>query len=492
MTKSALKRLRNATTEEIKSQRKRARVNAPEESSPFERKYSKPKHAIVGRKVRGTDGKPFTARKKAYDIRQDKLLKEYQSKSRDSQFVDKRFGESNQNLSVEEKMLERFMKQRQSRDDMYNLEEEDLTHFGQSLSEMNFALPHSEDDDESDRGQIDEDTVRESHFGGFDELSHAPRSKAEVMRQVIAKSKLHKHQRQLEKEDDDTARQQLDLELVDIQQLLQTWQAERRETAARKIDRPTMTGKNSTTGWTNYDVLVHQLAADQRSQPTDRTKTAEEKERELERQIAKHRAQQLSAAKSTALPGQGDDLGNDTFEGSDDAPKALIYSNGILLNPEDFFVKGRRTSMGDSDGEFGDAETEGSSDSNEGGSQVSIEEGTEEEQEVDFTEGLDREQDTSLKNVEDCEVPEVVLERTSDIDSRSKRPGDSKLKALHKKEVKSAVRELKKDNAFLAENKFRETQDKDRKYQQKMKSIMGQLGEEQGEKKKLERLKKKR
>lgn len=84
---------------------------------------------------------------------------------------------------------------------MFNLEddEENLTHYGQSLANIDdFDEADLELSDSEDRGIIDPRTVSRSHFGGFGEeeedMKHSdrPKSKAEVMREVIAKSKLYK------------------------------------------------------------------------------------------------------------------------------------------------------------------------------------------------------------------------------------------------------------------------------------------------------------
>lgn len=80
-------------------------------------------------------------------------------------------------MTPEERMLERFTKERQraSRGGAaFNLEEEDdLTHYGQSLSKLddfdNVGLTLDDEDEEERAGQIDERTVKKVHFGGFDD-----------------------------------------------------------------------------------------------------------------------------------------------------------------------------------------------------------------------------------------------------------------------------------------------------------------------------------
>lgn len=71
-------------------------------------------------------------------------------------------------------MLERFTRERrrESKGTLFNLEEEDeLTHYGRSLSNLddfdNVGLGLDDDDDE-DAGQIDSRTVQKVHFGGFE------------------------------------------------------------------------------------------------------------------------------------------------------------------------------------------------------------------------------------------------------------------------------------------------------------------------------------
>ena len=104
-------------------------------------------------------------------------MKEYQEKDRAGGIVDRRFGENDANMSLEEKMLERFTKERQraSKTAAFTLEDEDdLTHYGRSLATVDDFDSHvgfrdqSEDEDEEDlSGRIGRDIVSQTHFGGF-------------------------------------------------------------------------------------------------------------------------------------------------------------------------------------------------------------------------------------------------------------------------------------------------------------------------------------
>lgn len=71
--------------------------------------------------------------------RKQALLKEFEEKDRAGGIIDRRFGENDPTLTPEERMLERFTreKQRASKGAAFHLEDEvDLTHYGQSLSKL--------------------------------------------------------------------------------------------------------------------------------------------------------------------------------------------------------------------------------------------------------------------------------------------------------------------------------------------------------------------
>jgi hypothetical protein len=92
-------------------------------------------------------------------------------------------------MTPEERMLERFVKERQrtSKSAAFNLDDEDeLTHYGQSLSNVDdfdgIGLGNSDDDEGLDvRGRIDAETVSRDHFGGFDDDDDEERDANEVL-----------------------------------------------------------------------------------------------------------------------------------------------------------------------------------------------------------------------------------------------------------------------------------------------------------------------
>ncbi|KAI8052601.1 nucleolar protein 14 [Gilbertella persicaria] len=263
------------------------------EFNPFEQKHQKAKFEILGRKMKGTSGKPTLSKQVGEENRKKTLLVEMKNKGRRGGIIDKRFGENNPSLTPEEKMLERFTreKQKSAKTSMFNLDDDDedlsLTHYGQSLSTMDdfddAGLGLS--DEEEGGKQMDRNIVSQMHFGGFDEDapqndSDRPKSKNEVMKEIIAKSKMHKAERQLAKQEDDELRENLDEQLADIRGLLETKPARKPLPSQSALFKRTEDEKPKNSDdlddYADYDKAIFELANDQRAQATDRTKTEEE------------------------------------------------------------------------------------------------------------------------------------------------------------------------------------------------------------------------
>ena len=89
------------------------------------------------------------------------MLKEYEERNRAGGILDRRFGENDPTMSLEERMLERFTRERQraARGSAFNLEDEDeLTHYGQSLSNLDdfddVGLRLDEEEEEDKNGEL--------------------------------------------------------------------------------------------------------------------------------------------------------------------------------------------------------------------------------------------------------------------------------------------------------------------------------------------------
>ncbi|KAJ1966840.1 nucleolar complex protein 14, partial [Dimargaris verticillata] len=82
--------------------------------NPFDIKTNKPlKVKAVGRKVKGVRGAPTLSKQVGLENRKKTLLVEWQNRHRSGGLIDRRFGENNPHLTPEEKMMERFARERE-------------------------------------------------------------------------------------------------------------------------------------------------------------------------------------------------------------------------------------------------------------------------------------------------------------------------------------------------------------------------------------------
>ncbi|KAH9045291.1 Nop14-like protein [Lactarius pseudohatsudake] len=290
---------RRVQNEEKETVKRAARLrDIQQKLNPFDVKVTKLKHDVGGRKLKGVSGKPAQSKQAGIDLRKKTLLKEFEEKGRAGGIIDRRFGENDPTLTPEERMLERFTRERQrASNGTFNLEDDaDLTHYGQSLSKLDdfddVGL-RLDSDEEDAKGQIDGDIVKGSHFGGFgsgsedeSETEH-PKSRAEVMAEVIAKSKEHKALRRKQQEESNDIRHQLDRELDTIRNLLSG--PDPVSGSVEKDVGPKAFGASREDHDQQYDQFVRELVFDQRSKPKDRTKT--EEELALEAKIALEKAE---------------------------------------------------------------------------------------------------------------------------------------------------------------------------------------------------------
>ncbi|KAI9331128.1 nucleolar protein 14 [Zopfochytrium polystomum] len=397
--------------------------------NPFEKKITRPKHDVLGRKVKGVVGKPMMQRRRAEELRRKTLGVELGNKTRAGAFVDRRFGENDPTMSLEDKMMERFMRQKRKssgrQSSIFNLEEEELTHKGMSLSglddfdESDLQLVDSDDD-----GAIDKDTVKNLHFGGFEDVSADGRkkSKNEIMQEIISKSKFHKLERQKQNEEVGQLVEEVDKDLDSIKALLGIGKREKKGPVASEGNSQQPTFRTPLPSQADgYDHFLSMLRHDPRAAPSNRLKSeeeiaAEEKEKlealERERQrrmLGLSDKDEAEAKKQKRRAPQGDDLeddfsidpidptvptGDDEDESdedgddgnahrSDDA-KPLTYSHdGVLLNKKIFMrAKPQR-------GKDGETNSETGSDGEDGGEDGDDEEDNDEDEEDEVQEGED-------------------------------------------------------------------------------------------------------
>ncbi|KAJ5449744.1 uncharacterized protein N7458_006193 [Penicillium daleae] len=265
--------------------------------------------------TKATGRRPGVTKSLGEERRRATLLQEMNSRNKVGGLVDRRFGENDPTMTPEERAAERFARESQKKmrkESMFNLEEDEeefqLTHMGQSLTLDGTTvddfdggdLDGAESDEETSRkrkrfGEDDEDAEDFIDFGeDGEDKPERKKSKAEVMKEVIAKSKFHKAERQKAKEDDDDLREELDQELPDLFEALRGMKAPAKPEPPKQ-DLDTMNperaamlrepeGKDTEK---EYDQRLKQLTFDTRSKPTDRTKTEEEKVEEEAKRLKK-------------------------------------------------------------------------------------------------------------------------------------------------------------------------------------------------------------
>ncbi|XP_052636570.1 nucleolar protein 14 [Harpia harpyja] len=269
-------------------------------SNPFEVKVNRQKFNILGRKTKNDVGLPGVSRSKAIKKRTQTLLKEYKEREKTNVFKDKRFGEYNTKISPEEKMIRRFTLERQQnygKKNIYNLnEDEELTHYGQSLAEiekLNDIL--DSDSDTEERGTLSAELTA-AHFGGGggllrkkassgqqDEEEEKPKSRKELIEEMIAKSKQEKQERQTRRESALELTEKLDNDWKEIQTLIahKTPKSERKD---KEVEKPKPD---------EYDMIVRELGFEMKAKPSERMKTEEELAKEEQARLQKLEADRL-------------------------------------------------------------------------------------------------------------------------------------------------------------------------------------------------------
>ncbi|KAJ2712218.1 nucleolar complex protein 14 [Coemansia spiralis] len=313
---------------------RRAKLNSIQSTfNPYELQINRKKLDVLGLKRKDDVVNVAQARQRAVERRKETLGKERELRGRRGGIVDQRIGENDATMDPEERMLKRFTAERQKRSaggsgsgggrssGMFNLEDSDveegitsLTHYGRSLDDdeaLNDMVgsDYGEDDGGGAAGgTIGATDVAASHFGGFEAAANGEparkKTKAEVMQEIIAKSKQHKHERQQLREQDDSVRQELDDDFDAVRALL--FANRDQQSAAAQLP-PKDAAEEA------YDAHVRSLAYEKRARPQDRLKTEEEQARaEMERleQAERHRVRRMdglpSDSESDSDAGDGD------------------------------------------------------------------------------------------------------------------------------------------------------------------------------------------
>ncbi|EIW69706.1 hypothetical protein TREMEDRAFT_20830, partial [Tremella mesenterica DSM 1558] len=317
----------------------------------FDVRETKLKHDVGGRNLKGVVGRPSASKQAGLEQRKKTLLPEHHLRGHTGSFRDRRFGEADPTMSLEDRMLERYTRERQrgqGKKGLFNLEDDDafgldddeglggLTHGGRSVLDLptdDFVKQGLAEEDEEGKGTVDAKTVHRVHFGGFEregeeDGEERKKSKAEVMSELIAKSKGYKHERQQQKELDIDLREELDEDIDELRALLQdSAPASGPSTLSRRMQLLKEQDEQDADG--NYDQVVKTLAFDARAKPKNRTKTEEELAVEEKERLEEAEAKRLKRMRGepdsdeeeegdkrrkTEKRGEADDLDDDFGE----------------------------------------------------------------------------------------------------------------------------------------------------------------------------------
>lgn len=322
---------------EKRLQRGAALESIREQFNPFQFKTSArgPKFAVTTdkpEKKKGILGRPGIAKALGEERRKETLLVEMQRRNRVGGIFDRRFGEGDPSMTPETAAAQRFAMEKQKshkKSSMFDLEDDDepaqgisLTHGGKSLTfdedgELQDDFDEDLSEDGSDMSDLEEHNRKRlkrlrdqvaSHEDGDQEQPERKKTKREVMEEVIAKSKLHKYERQAAKEDDEDLRMQLDKDVASIRQLLMGKNRQKeleklRNGGTQDDAKPAaLAGVDKDAFEKDYDLAIRKMVADKRAKPTTRTKTEEQiaeeqfsRLRELEeRRLRRMRGEEVS------------------------------------------------------------------------------------------------------------------------------------------------------------------------------------------------------
>ncbi|XP_047227740.1 nucleolar protein 14 [Girardinichthys multiradiatus] len=425
-------------------------------NNPFEVKINRKKFDVLGRKTKHDVGLPGVSRSKAINKRKETLLKEYKQKNKSNKFIDRRLGEYDAKMAPEDKILQRFAIERQrvhEKRDVYNLnEEEELTHYGQSLAEMEKFNDTVGSDDESEEKGLLSAELTASHFGGGGGLlrkktsgedqhdeqdSQKTKSRQELIEELIQKSKQEKRERQVQKEEAQELTEKLDQEWKSVQSLM-VKKTPKAEVADKPEDKPKPE---------EYDMIVRELGFEMKAQPSEKMKTPEELARE-----EKEKLQKLEADRLRRMMGDegGDNVQSQVHMSADD------LNDGFVLDNHD------KKTLSYQDGKWNIAEE--TEDDKEEQEESGEEEGSEADEEEDEEEEEEEEEDQEEGSSEDEEGhSDLESEQESENEDKHEDEASSsnQQKSLSREELKAQQEAAKAElpYTFTAPESYKDLKD---------------------------------
>ncbi|KIW07965.1 uncharacterized protein PV09_01865 [Verruconis gallopava] len=306
-------------------------------------------------------GRPGVTKSQGEELRRKSLLLELQRRNKVGGITDRRIGEEDPNMTPEEKMQQRFAREQERKSkkhalfdlEMEEAEEEDLlTHGGRALGfdeddfDAGSLVDGSDDEDDNAGGLLKRKReAAEEMLAAVEAEPERKKSKKEVMKEIIAKSKLHKYERQQAKEDDEEAREALDKGIGDLRAALFGFQSslEKRKAALAAATAST-DGSNGQQEKhiggvdpgraalmeakldpdKDYDIQIKKLAQDTRARVTDRTKTEEELTA-----AAAEKQKALEESRLRRMKGEEDEESDEEIDSRDVGPDGEVYQVGV-------------------------------------------------------------------------------------------------------------------------------------------------------------------
>ncbi|KAK8164312.1 nucleolar protein 14 [Phyllosticta citrichinensis] len=284
--------------------------------------------------------RPGVTKSLGEETRRKMLLPELQMRNKTGGIIDRRIGENDPTMTIEDKMLERFTRERsRKKGNVFDLEDDadeeevQLTHGGMALDlkgendDFDAGSLEGGSDDEGDtkrKPKRRRENDGEAEAEEEEEQPEKKKTKAEVMKEVMAKSKLHKYERQQEKEDDEDLREKLDEGMFDM--LAELGRFKKKAPPSKEEEAngglgsmdperaKMMSQEDKKKADKEYDRLMREMKLDKRAAPTTRVKSDEEKAQEEAERLKELEQKRLKRMK-------GEDVSSDEkmdFESQDE------------------------------------------------------------------------------------------------------------------------------------------------------------------------------
>ncbi|KAF7272717.1 hypothetical protein GWI33_014529 [Rhynchophorus ferrugineus] len=260
--------------------------------NPFEVHINKEKMRILGKKSNNQKGVPGISRAKAIQKRKHTLLSEYKLQHKSNKFIDKRIGEKSK-MPTDEKVAVRFAAfkaKAHSKQSIFNLSSDVLSHKEHTLSEIEKFEDLSSDDehDDDDRGKLDSDFIEEAHFGNGVLVNtgvEGVKAHKNLIEQLIEESKKRKAEQQKIREATLELTEKLDSEWKDLVQLVskKSKNDDNKDENKSKVD--------------DYDKYMRELKFEARGTVSDRLKTEDEIAKEEKERLEKLEQERIDRMK---------------------------------------------------------------------------------------------------------------------------------------------------------------------------------------------------